>query len=63
MIGKEDQETTMELGIDQLPHMIYECQVFENIIQNNDKKEYQRLCEQTKLVVSLIEEAHLQLQG
>lgn len=63
MIGKEDQETTMELGIDQLPHMIYECQVFENIIQNNDKKEYQRLCEQTKLVVFLIEEAHLQLQG
>lgn len=61
MIGKEDKETTIELGIEQLPHMIYECQVFENIIRNNMHKEYQNLCEHTKLVVSLIEEAHAQL--
>ena len=57
MIGKKDEQTALELGIDQLPHMIYECQTFEHIVKNNDTKEYQRLCDQTKLVVSLLEEA------
>lgn len=62
MIGKKDEQTALELGIDQLPHMIYECQTFEHIVKNNDTKEYQRLCDQTKLVVSLLEEAQAQLK-
>lgn len=56
MIGKKDVSSSINLGIEQENHMIYECETFKHIIELNDEEAYRSLCEHTRLVVSLLEE-------
>ena len=56
MIGKKDVSNTLNIGIEQIMHMTYECAEFERIIRLQDMKAYEKLCDQTKLVVSILEE-------
>lgn len=37
-------------------HMTYECAEFERITRLNDIETYEKLCDQTRLVVSILEE-------
>lgn len=57
MIGKKDVNETINLGIDQEMHMTYECAEFERIVSSRDEEAYASYREQTRLVVSLLEEA------
>lgn len=56
MIGKKDVSQALDIGVDQIMHMTYECAEFERIIRLQDMKAYEKLCDQTKLVVSILEE-------
>lgn len=56
MIGKKDFDNTSKISIDQIDHMVYECQDFLHIVNSKDEKAYQKLYNQTCLVVSLLEE-------
>ena len=60
VIGKKNKENSLELGIVQKNHMVYECEDFVSIIQSNDRNEYKKLKEQTLLVMSLLEECKKQ---
>ena len=55
MIGKKEQNASVSLGVHQKPHMVYECEVFQSIIENQDLQTYERLCDHTCEVVSLLE--------
>lgn len=61
MIGKKDTNTSYDIGIEQDPHMTYECKSFLSIIDNNDEDSYKDLCEQTMLVTGLMEDALKQI--
>ena len=56
MIGKKDTSVAHDIGLDQKPHMVYECEDFLSIIQNRDCSSYEKLCKQTLDVVSILEE-------
>ena len=56
MIGKKDVSTTLNIGIEQIMHMTYECAEFERITRLNDIEAYEKLCDQTRLVVSILEQ-------
>ena len=56
MIGKKDVSNTLNIGIEQIMHMTYECAEFERITRLNDIEAYEKLCDQTRLVVSILEE-------
>lgn len=56
MIGKKDVSQALDIGVDQIMHMTYECAEFERIMRLQDMKAYEKLCDQTKLVVSILEE-------
>lgn len=62
MIGKKDTSQAIQLGQDQAFHMIYECRAFQKIVAERDEKTYQKLCEQTKNVVSILETCRGQIQ-
>ena len=56
MIGKKDAECfSFSWGYTKRPHMVYECEVFQSIIENQDLQTYERLCDHTCEVVSLLE--------
>lgn len=57
MIGKKDTSTADSIGIEQGMHMTYECKEFERIVRTKDDEAYEKLCDHTRLVVSLLEEA------
>ncbi len=61
MIGKKDTAQATPLGIDQKYHMRYECEEFERILAEQDMQAYARNQAQTKLVVSILEEARSQM--
>ena len=56
MIGKKDVSNTLNIGIEQIMHMTYECAEFERITRLNDIEAYEKLCDQTRLVVSILEQ-------
>lgn len=60
MIGKKDTSSSCDIGVDQKPHMIYECEDFLSIVQNHDSTAYEKLCQQTLDVVSILEECQKQ---
>lgn len=60
MIGKKDTSSSRDIGVDQKPHMIYECEDFLSIVQNHDSTAYEKLCQQTLDVVSILEECQKQ---
>jgi predicted dehydrogenase len=60
MIGKKDEDLSVNLGMEQGPHMDYECQDFVRIITEKDQEEYDRLKAQTLLVCDILEEAKRQ---
>ena len=60
MIGKKDTSSSRDIGVDQKPHMIYECEDFLSIVQNHDSPAYEKLCQQTLDVVSILEECQKQ---
>lgn len=60
MIGKKDTSVAHDIGLDQKPHMVYECEDFLSIIQNRDCSSYEKLCKQTLDVVSILEECQKQ---
>lgn len=61
MIGKKDTAQATPLGIDQKYHMRYECEEFERILAEQDMQAYAFNQAQTKLVVSILEEARSQM--
>ena len=46
MIGKKDVSNTLNIGIEQIMHMTYECAEFERITRLNDIEAYEKLCDQ-----------------
>ena len=56
MIGKKDIISSLNIGVEQKMHMSYECAEFERIVRTNDQCAYNKLTEQTKLVVSVLED-------
>ena len=60
MIGKKDQTSFEELGVEQDFHMDYECRDFVRIMIEKDDAEYESLKQQTLLVVELLEKCKKQ---
>ena len=46
----------LDIVVDHIMLMTYECAEFERIMRLQDMKAYEKLCDQTKLVVSILEE-------
>ena len=42
MIGKKDVSQALDIGVDQIMHMTYECAEFERIIRLQDMKAYEK---------------------
>lgn len=49
------------LSIEQKMHMTYECEVFQKIFAAKDDAAYQALCDETRIVVEILENSHKQI--
>lgn len=58
--GKENKATI--LSIQQNMHMTYECEEFQRIFETKDEKAYQALCDETRIVVEILETSHKQIK-
>lgn len=53
----KNNSSSLNLGIEQEMHMIYECKEFVRIINEKDESTYNKLCDHTNLVVQILEQS------
>ncbi|MDD7280427.1 Gfo/Idh/MocA family protein [Floccifex sp.] len=56
-INNKNSQSSLNLGIEQEAHMVYECREFNRIINEKDDETYQKLCDHTNVVVEILEKS------
>ncbi len=57
--GKANEATV--LSVEQKMHMTYECEEFQRIFETKDEDAYQAHCDETRIVVEILENSHKQI--